>query len=158
MFSEVPGSFLRVSLIRTTNLAPRAGPSSADPHAMLPETVAGALGLSKRLKHVVSPQGCRSDGYFIDIHFPAIFSSVDSGTFPSLNTFKISSRSLHSLSLGTRNTARPLSHIRPRYRSERVGTRSHLAMLKKKPAHADRATASRRPSAVASHCSRVLFS
>ena len=94
---------------------------------------------------------------FIDIHFPAIFSSVDSGTFPSLNTFKISSRSLHSLSLGTRNTARPLSHIRPRYRSERVGTRSHLAMLKKKPAHADRATASRRPSAVASHCSRGPF-
>ena len=94
---------------------------------------------------------------FIDMHFPAIFSSVDNGTSPLLGTFKISSRSLHNLSLGTRNTACPLSHIRRRYRSERVGTRSHLAMLKKKPAHADRATASRRPSAAASHCSRGYF-
>ena len=94
---------------------------------------------------------------FIDMHFPAIFSSVDNGTSPSISTFRISSRSLHNSSLGARNITCPLSHIRPRCRSERVGTRSHLAMLKKKPAHADRATANLRPSAADNHCSRGSF-
>ena len=94
---------------------------------------------------------------FIDLHFPAIFSSVDNGTTPSPSTFRIRSRSLHNFSLDTWNTARLLSHIRPTCWSKRVGTRSHLEILKKKPAHADRATARRRPAAAANHCSRGSF-
>ena len=88
------------------------------------------------------------------MHLPAIFSSVDKGTIPSTNTCLIRSWSRRNLSLGILKTARPLSHIMPRYRSDCVGTRSHLEILKKKPAHADRATANLRPAAAASHCSR----
>ena len=51
-------------------------------------------------------------------------------------------------------TRNALSHIRPRYRSDCVGARSHLEILKKKPVHADRATANLRPAAAVSHCSR----
>ena len=35
-----------------------------------------------------------------------------------------------------------------------MGTRSHLEVLKNKPADADRATANLRPAAAVSHCSR----
>ena len=91
---------------------------------------------------------------FIDIYLPAIISSVDKRTTPSTNTCQIRSWSRHNFSLGMRNTACPLSHIRPRYLSECVGTRSHVEILKKKSAHEDRAIANRRPADAANHCSR----
>ena len=91
----------------------------------------------------------------IDMHLPVIYFSVDKGTTPSTSTCRVWSRSLHNLSLGTRNTARPLSHFRPRYWNKRVGIRSHLDILKKKPAHAERATAKHKPAAAGNHCSRI---
>ena len=89
---------------------------------------------------------------FIDMHLPAIVSSVDKGTTPSTSTFRIRLRSLHNLSLGTRNTARPLSHIRPRCRSNRVGITLYLKI--QKTVHADRATARRKLEGAANNCSR----
>ena len=58
------------------------------------------------------------------------------------------------MSLGTWNTARPLSDSRPRYRSTRVRTRSYFEIRREDPAQKERAAANRRPAAAVSNCSQ----
>ena len=60
-----------------------------DSRTMLPEAMVGALGVSIRLKHVVSSQGHRSNGEFHRHALSHDFSSVDNGTAPSTRTCRM---------------------------------------------------------------------
>ena len=85
---------------------------------------------------------------------PRLFLAYIMETSSSTITRRRRSQSRLILSLWTRNATRPLSHIRPRYRSTRVGTRSNFEILEENPAKKKRATTNHRAVVAASRCSR----